>query len=159
MKALNLRIEARPEPETGEGGKVLPMANLSTPARNRMRAELRALLNGEMLLLDVERLCAKLESCEDTVYDPVTGRTEVIPMSSVRVSALGKVMDVRLKMLGKVLPDLKAVELTGEDGQPLDLGHTSDRMVIATKLLAVLRGLRHDALDGAATPMAQYPST
>jgi len=150
--ALNRREDAVPVPELGPSGRELPTANLSPKMRNRVRAELRALVNGELLLLEVERLCAKLESGEDAVYDPVTGGTELVPMSSTRVSALGKVLDVRMKLLGKVLPDLKAVELTGDDGKPLDLGRTSDRMVIATKLLAVMRAMRQDEKTLDVTP-------
>ena len=148
-------------PELSASGRALPTANLSAPQRNRMRAELRAMVNGELLLLEVERLCAKLESGEDSVFDPVTGAYESIPMNSTRVAALGKVLDVRMKMLGKVLPDLKAVELTGENGEPLKTGESSDRMVIATKLLALMRGIRADAqlgVDGVPTACEDGPT-
>ena len=41
-------------------------------------------------------------------------------LSSENVAALRLKADLNFKRLAKVLPDLKAVELTGEDGDPIE---------------------------------------
>ena len=43
---------------------------------------------------------------------------------SARVSELKAKMDGYFKLLGKTLPDVKAVELTGEDGGPVETSLT-----------------------------------
>lgn len=48
-------------------------------------------------------------------------------MDSQELQALKAATDTRVKLLGKYLPDLKAVELTGEDGEPIK---SENRMVI-----------------------------
>ena len=61
-----------------------------------------------------------------------------VPLDATRTSQLKIVLDVQLRLLSKVLPDLKAVEMSGPDGEPLPAG-SGDRMVLATKLLAIMR--------------------
>lgn len=41
------------------------------------------------------------------------------PLEPVEVQRLGKAIDSRLKLLNKYLPDIKAVEVSGEDGAPM----------------------------------------
>lgn len=136
-------------PAADSRGVLVSHGELDLARRQRVRRELRALIDGERLLLDIERLCLLLTNGYDVVMDPVTMRVkEMVPMSSSRVTALGKVLDVRLRLLNKVLPDLKAIELSGPDGEPLKTEDgRSERMVLATKLLAVMRDLRDNPDD------------
>ena len=55
----------------------------------------------------------------DQVNDQLTENWQVL--SSEQVSALRLKTDLNFKRLSKVLPDLKAIELTGDDGGPLEL--------------------------------------
>lgn len=42
-------------------------------------------------------------------------------MESQELNALKAANDARLRLINKYLPDLKAVELTGEDGNPIEV--------------------------------------
>ena len=55
-------------------------------------------------------------------------------LSSENVSALRLKADLNFKRLGKVLPDLKAVEISGDDGGPLELKIVSFADVTAEQL-------------------------
>jgi hypothetical protein len=43
-------------------------------------------------------------------------------LSSEQVAALRLKSDVNFKRLAKVLPDLKAIELSGDGGKPIEIG-------------------------------------
>lgn len=134
---------------------------LDVTRKRRIKAELRALIDGGVVLHDIERLCMVLERGYDVLVDDKTFEiVDRIPHTSARVAAIGKVLDAKFKMLNKVLPDLKAIELTGEDGKPIEIdakGDRSGRMVMATKLLHLLHEARTDGtlsappIEGTAT--------
>ena len=124
-------------------GSVMP--RLNQPAMSRVKAELRRAVDGMRLLSRIERVTILLESGYERLYDPDTGRLgDALPLTAARVSALGKVLDAQFRLLNKVLPDLKAVELSGPDGAPLTSTGQPDKMVLATKLVAVLRDMRSE---------------
>ena len=54
------------------------------------------------------------------IFDTI-GKLEDLtnPLEPVEVQRLGKAIDSRLKLLNKYLPDVKAVEVTGENGGPM----------------------------------------
>lgn len=54
------------------------------------------------------------------IFDTI-GKLEDLknPLEPVEVQRLGKAIDSRLKLLNKYLPDIKAVEVSGEDGAPM----------------------------------------
>ena len=49
---------------------------------------------------------------------------EHIELDPTMVSRLKAAADIKCKLINKYLPDLKAVEITGEDGDPIDMVQT-----------------------------------
>lgn len=43
------------------------------------------------------------------------------PMDQTEVARIKGATDIRLKLLAKIVPDRKAVEITGEDGKPVEM--------------------------------------
>lgn len=109
---------------------------------------MRQRVDGGRILERIEFCTQVLLSGWEPVTDPVSQTVTFVALSKERASALGKVMDIQLRLLAKVLPDLKAVELSGPDGEPLKVGG-QDRMVLATKLLAVMRSGEGATVDTA----------
>ena len=112
------------------------------PAATRVRAALRQQVDGERQLRAIEDIVSRLTAGSEPVLNEVTGQYQPVPLDSTRVTALNAALGAHFKLLGKVLPDLKAVEITGEDGEPLSLGGGSDKLVLATKLMALMRDVR-----------------
>lgn len=104
----------------------------------RVRDQLRRMVDGETQLRCIGEILDRLTSGWEPVRDPRTGSADWVPLDRDRVAALNAALSTHLKLLNKVLPDLKAVELSGPDGERLASG-TSDRLVLATKLLAIWR--------------------
>ena len=130
---------------------------MTTPA-NRVRAALRDLVDGRQILERVEYVTQCLLSGYELQIDPVTREQAYLPIDAVAVARLRTALDVQLKLLGKVLPDLKAVELSGPDGGPLDVvQHSDDRLVLATKLLALWRETRQPGVIEHETPVSELP--
>lgn len=79
---------------------------MARPDHNRLvrRENLRAMLEAGGHVQHVLDLCTKIEQNPDGP-----------------VNALKVVIDTKLKLINKFLPDLKAVEMTGADGGPVDL--------------------------------------
>ena len=82
--------------------------NLATRRRQEARAEVIKKLQAMGL---VQQVLADAEKLAD----------EALSMDAVMVSRIGKANDLRLKLINKWLPDCKAVELTGEDGEDIRL--------------------------------------
>ena len=106
--------------------------------RKRVRAALRDRIDGERILGVIEEVLERLMRGDEPLMDLATRQSTYIPLSRERVAAYKTVLDVQLRLLSKVLPDLKAVEMSGPDGERLKAGST-DRLVLATKLLAIMR--------------------
>ena len=51
-------------------------------------------------------------------------------MESQELNALKAANDARLRLINKYLPDLKAMELTGEDGNPIEVDHLWEIKVV-----------------------------
>lgn len=118
--------------------EILRRPRTVSDARKRVRAALRDQINGERILETVGLVLEYLMRGSEPVVDCVTRQTTHVPLTRERVVALKVVLDVQLRLLSKVLPDLKAVEMSGPDGERLPAGST-DRLVLATKLLSIMR--------------------
>lgn len=81
--------------------------NLATRRRQAHREEVLEKLRNSGLIQKV------LEDAEKLADESVT-------MDSVMVSRIKAANDLRIKMVGKWLPDVKAMELLDEDGKPSD---------------------------------------
>lgn len=77
------------------------------------REELRLSVEAEKLIHVVHQSVFTLFSGMEEVDTP-EGK-EVVPLSRDRIAALKAASDISHKMLGKILPDLKQVELTDAD--------------------------------------------
>lgn len=98
---------------------VVPLA----PAREKRdanRAKVRDAIDGQGQLQAIAVIISKLESgYEDIpVPDMDTGIEQAVsvPLSKERVGALRAAMEGRLRLLGKVVPDLKSVDLGDGEG-------------------------------------------
>ena len=119
------------------------MSNLSVirdPHREsvkRIRKHLREMVDGEALLGRIEQCHEMLMSGREGIINAATGVTTYVELSTLRTTQLGKALDVQFRLLAKILPDLKSIELTGD--VPEGPKGSRDKMVLATKLLAVWR--------------------
>jgi len=95
------------------------------------RDEIRGRINGVWLVEGIVDTIRRLERGEE----PSGG--ESVPLDAVRVSSLSSALQARFKLLGKVLPDLKAVEVTGADGERL--APEMNRTELAARMLFLLR--------------------
>jgi len=102
------------------------------------RDTLRQSIDGESLLWELKSISQALQSGRDISADEVTGEPVDEPLSDSRAKQLSKAAEIHLRLLAKVLPDVRAVELSGPDGAELGSGDV-DRLALATKLLAVWR--------------------
>lgn len=74
--------------------------------------ELREFLSKQKHIEHVIKICGELDN-------------EAIEMDAVTVNRKKTVIDTKLKLLNKYLPDLKAVEVTGEGGSELTIKVTN----------------------------------
>lgn len=88
------------------GGKDKDSRNLATRRRQAHREEVLKKLRNAGL---VQKVLEDAEKLAD----------ESIQMDSVMAARIKAANDLRLKLLGKYLPDVKSVEVTGEDGDPV----------------------------------------
>jgi predicted YcjX-like family ATPase len=84
------------------------------PDRRHLAARRRDIERKELL----ERLRQK-GLIEQVIETAERLADESIPMDAVMVSRLRAANEARMKLVGKYLPDVKAVEMTGEDGGPV----------------------------------------
>lgn len=92
--------------------------NLATRRRQAQREEVLERLRNAGLLQKVLEDADKLGN-------------ESIEMDANMVSRIKAACDMRLKMVNKWLPDVKAVEMTGEDGGPVSVSvETITRRVV-----------------------------
>lgn len=49
---------------------------------------------------------------------------ETLELDALMVQRLKAAAEIKCKLIGKYLPDLKAVEVTGEDGEPVNMVQT-----------------------------------
>lgn len=81
-------------------------ATVKSKQRDVRREELRRYISEQGKVHYIFDTISKLEDL-DSKLEPV------------EVQRLGKAIDSRLKLLNKYLPDVKAVEVTGENGGPM----------------------------------------
>jgi hypothetical protein len=91
------------------GGRGQPdRRHLAARRRDIERAELIERLRNKGL---VEQVIATAEKLAD----------ETVAMDSVMVSRLRAANEARMKLVAKYLPDVKAVEITGDEGGPIQV--------------------------------------
>lgn len=93
---------------SAEGGKDKDTRNLATRRRQAHREEVLEKLRNAGLIQKVLEDADKLAN-------------ESIDIDSVMAGRIKAANDLRLKMVSKWLPDVKAVEVTGEDGGPVEI--------------------------------------
>lgn len=110
-------------------------------ARREARKQLRESIQGRHLLLSIEDIVKRLTSGVELTVDPPPGvDPDTVSLSNDRISALRAALDAHFKLLNKVLPDLKAVELTGADGGPLQVEEQERSATeVAARLVWLLR--------------------
>ena len=99
------------------GGKDKDSRNLATRRRQAHREEVLEKLKAAGLIQQVLKDAEKLAD-------------ESIAMDPIMVSRIKGACELRLKMVNKWLPDVKAVELTGEDGDEIRLLHRVERVLV-----------------------------
>lgn len=97
---------------------------------------LREAIQGENVLLSIGDILDRLVQGQEP--DPNGGPTP-LPLDSERISALKGALDGHFKLLNKVLPDLRSVELTGADGEALIPRQEVSNVELAARLLYHLR--------------------
>ena len=70
--------------------------------------------------------------------DPVTEQPSLIPLDKDRTSQLSTCANIKFRLLAKVLPDIKAVELTGAGGEELGSQRELAEMELRNRLRDVL---------------------
>lgn len=88
------------------GGEGKDSRNLATRRRQAHREEVLEKLRNAGLLQKVLEDANKLSD-------------ESVSLDAVMVQRIKAACDTRIKLIGKWLPDVKAVEMTGEDGGPV----------------------------------------
>ena len=96
------------EAERSAGSRERDTRNLATRRRQSHREEVLEKLRNAGLIQKVLDDADKLSD-------------ESIQMDAVMVARIKAASDTRLKMVSKWLPDAKAVELTGTDGEPVQV--------------------------------------
>lgn len=106
-----------------------------------VREQLRALIIGEDLIADIVDIAQKLNRGTEKTVNSEGGYQDVV-MGRDRAGSLKAAAEVKLALLRKVLPDLKAVELTGAEGGPI----TTQSEVNPVELLTRLQTFRDGAM-------------
>ena len=99
------------------GGEERDSRNLATRRRQAHREEVLEKLRNAGLIQQVLEDANKLSD-------------ETLTLDAVMVSRIKAAADLRLKMVGKWLPDVKAVEVTGEDGGDIQHFHRVERVIV-----------------------------
>lgn len=106
-------------------------------ARARIRKALRESLDGEALMLSIQRCHQMLLDGREGITNAATGEVTYVELGALRTTQIGKALDVQFRLLNKILPDLKSIEMTSEAAAGPQ--GSRDKMVLATKLLAIWR--------------------
>jgi hypothetical protein len=109
-------------------------AEQTLQAREFVRHEIQALRHVQ----DLENMALMLLSGQEAAVDPVTEQPSLIPLDKDRTSQLNVCANIKFRLLAKVLPDIKAVELTGAGGEELGSQRQLAEMELRNRLRAVL---------------------
>ena len=96
---------------------------------------LREAIQGEQVLLSIGDILDRLMQGQE----PSPDGGPPLPLDSERIAALKGAMDGHFKLLNKVLPDLRSVELTGADGEALIPKAEVSNIELAARLLYLAR--------------------
>lgn len=90
--------------------------------KNNARKALRMLIDGETQIAEINSALGYLTQARTGAeYDVLTGQwIAPPPLDPAQTSAINAELNARFKLLNKILPDVKSVELKGDDdGTPL----------------------------------------
>ena len=104
------------------------------------REYLRDKIQAGTHVYDIETIALMLFSGKEAVQDPVTGTVSMLPLDRDRTMQLKAAADVKGTLLKKVLPDIKAVELTGAGGEELGTDRQMAVLELRNRLRAILVG-------------------
>jgi len=102
--------------------------------REYLRHEIAARIHVE----DLETIALILFSGTEAVLDADTDEIAMVPLDKERVAQLAAAASVKSGLLKKVLPDIKAVELTGAGGEELGTDRQMSELELKNRLRAVL---------------------
>jgi len=111
----------------------------------RERELLREQVDGARHLRALEDIAARFAVGKEHQVDVHSGMVHEVPLDALRISALDKAASIHTTLLRKVLPDPRPVEISGPDGEPLQMTVQSDRLALATKVLALAREAEEQA--------------
>ena len=114
--------------------------------REFVRHEIQALVH----VRDLETMALMLFSGQEIELDPLTAEPATIPLDKDRVAQLSACANIKLALLRKVLPDIKAVELTGAGGEELGSQRELAEMELRNRLREVLTRGAQPVLEQAA---------
>ena len=131
-------LAVREHSQTPEGRRELrrrqARAEQTLQAREFVRHEIQALKHVQ----DLENMALMLLSGQEVSVDPVTEQPSLIPLDKDRTSQLSTCANIKFRLLAKVLPDIKAVELTGAGGEELGSQRELAEMELRNRLRDVL---------------------
>jgi hypothetical protein len=104
------------------------------------REYLRHEIEARQHVQDLETIALMLFSGKEATSDPVTGEVVMVPLDKDRTSQLQAAANVKQGLLKKVLPDIKAVELTGAGGEDLGTDKAMAELELRNRLRAILTG-------------------
>ena len=102
---------------------------------------------------DLETMALMLFSGEEVITDGQTGQAALVPLDKDRAAQLSACATIKLALLRKVVPDIKAVELTGAGGEELGSQRELAQIELRNRLRAALT--RGDPLLPAATTVPE----
>lgn len=104
------------------------------------REYLRHEIAARVHVKDLETIALVLFCGHEAVKDPVLEEPRMVPLDKDRTSQLTAAANVKLSLLKKVLPDIKAMELTGAGGEDLGTDRAMAELELRNRLRAILTG-------------------
>lgn len=108
--------------------------------RGEARENVRHEIDARRYVYQLDAISETLLAGRELVQDPITGQQTTIPLDKDRLAQLLGAAGIKQNLLKKVLPDIKAVELTGADGEDLGTDRVMATIELRNRLRAILRG-------------------
>ncbi|MFV2089778.1 MAG: hypothetical protein ACC642_03905 [Pseudomonadales bacterium] len=116
-------------------------AELEIKRREALRDRIRTLDH----LDRIDQLSVILDHGWELQTDPVTGQEVRLLLDNARRQQIDSAISAKMKLVDKVLPVLKAEEITGAGGADLDVNRSMPVLELRNRLRAILTG---DSLPG-----------
>ena len=134
QELLELREHARNPIAARDLRRRRKRAEETLESREYVRHEIQALRHVQ----DLETMALMLMTGQEAAVDPVTETPTLIPLDRDRTQQLATCANIKLNLLKKVVPDIKAVELTGAGGEELGNQRELAELELRNRLRAVL---------------------